>query len=167
MPFLLDRSTILCLRPGRIIESQRTNRSAQEAVASFEPVTEELYAYDEEDIPPVVRCICGEQIDDEYESRLMVQCDSCGCWQHAPCVGLLGMPGDYYCELCTFGLKVSTKEINPLRLGPKDAGAKASKTETVGGGQLLQMTSKNTSLCSPLQRNTVDFVRHKIGRAHV
>ncbi|SCZ90053.1 BZ3500_MvSof-1268-A1-R1_Chr9g10691 [Microbotryum saponariae] len=56
------------------------------------------------------RCICGEDTV-EKEQELMIQCDTCKCWQHGPCIGLVEeevsslsqcpeCPDRYFCELC-------------------------------------------------------------------
>ncbi|GAA5988210.1 hypothetical protein JCM10908_002113 [Rhodotorula pacifica] len=50
----------------------------------------------------VTRCVCGED-NEEMASGLMIQCDTCKCWQHGPCVGLWDekeCPNRYFCELC-------------------------------------------------------------------
>ncbi|SCV69978.1 BQ2448_1372 [Microbotryum intermedium] len=50
----------------------------------------------------VTRCICGEDTV-EKEQELMIQCDTCKCWQHGPCIGLVEeeeCPDRYFCELC-------------------------------------------------------------------
>lgn len=50
-----------------------------------------------------IRCVCG----DGRDQGDMVQCEGCGCWQHAGCVGLpAGPPGQvrkvesFHCERC-------------------------------------------------------------------
>ncbi|KAM0748487.1 hypothetical protein T439DRAFT_65388 [Meredithblackwellia eburnea MCA 4105] len=48
---------------------------------------EEEEEEDEEDEGGVTRCVCLEDTD-ELSSGLMIQCDTCKCWQHGPCVGL-------------------------------------------------------------------------------
>ncbi|GAA6058921.1 hypothetical protein JCM10212_002873 [Sporobolomyces blumeae] len=50
----------------------------------------------------VTRCVCGDD-NEEMSSGLMIQCDTCKCWQHGPCVGLWEekeCPNRYFCELC-------------------------------------------------------------------
>ncbi|CEQ42017.1 SPOSA6832_03779, partial [Sporobolomyces salmonicolor] len=96
----------------------------------------------------VTRCVCGDDsellslllggvragneltfglscpTDEEMSSGLMIQCDTCKCWQHGPCVGLWEekeCPNRYFCELCKPNLhgpggllrKVSRKSSAP------------------------------------------------------
>lgn len=66
---------------------------------------EELEEEDEDE--GITRCVCAEDsqsshslikefklnsaiIDEELAQALMIQCDTCKCWQHGPCVGLWG-----------------------------------------------------------------------------
>lgn len=47
----------------------------------------------------VIRCPCQNNID----HGMMIQCDSCGVWQHSTCVGIReekDIPANYYCEEC-------------------------------------------------------------------
>ncbi|GAA5910932.1 hypothetical protein JCM5296_000551 [Sporobolomyces johnsonii] len=71
----------------------------------------------------VTRCVCGDD-NEEMSSGLMIQCDTCKCWQHGPCVGLWEekeCPNRYFCELCKPNLhgpggllrKVSRKSSAP------------------------------------------------------
>ncbi|GAA5823550.1 hypothetical protein JCM5353_006302 [Sporobolomyces roseus] len=71
----------------------------------------------------VTRCVCGDD-NEEMSSGLMIQCDTCKCWQHGPCVGLWEekeCPNRYFCELCKPALhgpggllrKVSRKSSAP------------------------------------------------------
>lgn len=64
------------------------------------------------------RCVCGntggfglhkssyqsnEHLPDEESYGFMIQCETCGCWQHGVCVGLVEekyAPEIYYCEQC-------------------------------------------------------------------
>ncbi|GAA6006521.1 uncharacterized protein JCM10292_003801 [Rhodotorula paludigena] len=73
----------------------------------------------------VTRCVCGEDNED-LASGLMIQCDTCKCWQHGPCVGLWDekeCPNRYFCELCKPNLhgpggllrKVNRKSSAPAR----------------------------------------------------
>ncbi|GAA5844627.1 hypothetical protein JCM9279_002862 [Rhodotorula babjevae] len=73
----------------------------------------------------VTRCVCGED-NEEMASGLMIQCDTCKCWQHGPCVALWDekeCPNRYFCELCKPNLhgpggllrKVNRKSSAPVR----------------------------------------------------
>ncbi|TIA92342.1 hypothetical protein E3P99_00672 [Wallemia hederae] len=47
------------------------------------------------------RCVCGNTDEESY--GFMIQCETCGCWQHGVCVGLVEekyAPDTYYCEQC-------------------------------------------------------------------
>ncbi|TIA83875.1 hypothetical protein E3P92_01815 [Wallemia ichthyophaga] len=47
------------------------------------------------------RCVCGNSDEESY--GFMIQCETCGCWQHGVCVGLVEekyAPETYYCEEC-------------------------------------------------------------------
>ena len=63
------------------------------------------------------RCVCGNTggcdiycpvlplrpNPDEESYGFMIQCETCGCWQHGVCVGLVEekyAPDTYYCEQC-------------------------------------------------------------------
>lgn len=48
----------------------------------------------------VTRCICGS---DDEDIGLMIQCETCKCWQHCKCMGMPteeDCPDVYYCEQC-------------------------------------------------------------------
>ncbi|KAK4054139.1 Histone deacetylase complex subunit [Microbotryomycetes sp. JL201] len=50
----------------------------------------------------ITRCVCGDD-NEELSSGLMIECDTCKCWQHGPCVGLFlesECPDRYFCEQC-------------------------------------------------------------------
>ncbi|TNY20363.1 putative transcription factor binding protein [Rhodotorula diobovata] len=83
----------------------------------------------------VTRCVCGED-NEEMASGLMIQCDTCKCWQHGPCVGLWDekeCPNRYFCELCKPNLhgpggllrKVNRKSSAPARGRSPSAGLSA------------------------------------------
>ncbi|BGP40927.1 Histone deacetylase complex subunit [Rhodotorula kratochvilovae] len=84
----------------------------------------------------VTRCVCGED-NEEMASGLMIQCDTCKCWQHGPCVGLWDekeCPNRYFCELCKPNLhgpggllrKVNRKSSAPARGRSPSAGLSSS-----------------------------------------
>ncbi|BGP08930.1 putative histone deacetylase complex subunit cti6 [Rhodotorula toruloides] len=89
---------------------------------------------DEDGDGGVTRCVCGQD-NEEMASGLMIQCDTCKCWQHGACVGLWDekeCPNRYFCELCKPSLhgpggllrKVSRKSSAPA------AGRGGSPTST-------------------------------------
>ncbi|CAO1623592.1 unnamed protein product [Parajaminaea phylloscopi] len=54
----------------------------------------------EGDIEGVTRCVCGST---DENVGLMIQCESCKCWQHCICMGMNtedDCPDVYYCEQC-------------------------------------------------------------------
>ncbi|GAA6055796.1 hypothetical protein JCM3770_004805 [Rhodotorula araucariae] len=84
----------------------------------------------------VTRCVCRED-NEEMASGLMIQCDTCKCWQHGPCVGLWDekeCPNRYFCELCKPNLhgpggllrKVNRKSSAPARGRSPSAGLPSS-----------------------------------------
>jgi hypothetical protein len=42
------------------------------------------------------RCVCF----DFSAGGAMIACEECEVWQHMDCVGLVDIPGSYFCELC-------------------------------------------------------------------
>ncbi|ORY89694.1 hypothetical protein BCR35DRAFT_156736 [Leucosporidium creatinivorum] len=82
---------------GRAGSSKKVVEEVEEE--EEEPVEEEV---EEEEDDGVTRCVCDEDNDD-LSSGLMIECDTCKCWQHGPCVGLWNekdCPDRYFCELC-------------------------------------------------------------------
>ncbi|KAK4054354.1 Histone deacetylase complex subunit [Microbotryomycetes sp. JL221] len=78
--------------------------------------------FEEPEDDGITRCVCGDDselepaahrhlresdqlqpTDEELSSGLMIECDTCKCWQHGPCVGLYNeaeCPDRYFCEQC-------------------------------------------------------------------
>ncbi|GAA5929152.1 uncharacterized protein JCM15063_004067 [Sporobolomyces koalae] len=75
----------------------------------------------------ITRCVCGDD-NEEMSSGLMIQCDTCKCWQHGPCVGLWEekeCPNRYFCELCKPNLHGPGGLLRKVSRG-KSAAASAS-----------------------------------------
>lgn len=75
----------------------------------------------------VTRCVCGSA---DENVGLMIQCETCKCWQHCVCMGMQveeDCPDVYYCEQCRPELHIPL--LRSLGLLPK-----ASKKGTGKGG---------------------------------
>ncbi|KAI5477551.1 hypothetical protein MNV49_006139 [Pseudohyphozyma bogoriensis] len=90
-------------------ENKRSLRGRSAKKPPVDQDLEELLAEEVEDDEGgdegVTRCVCGED-NEELSNSLMIQCDTCKCWQHGPCVGLwkdADCPDRYFCELCRPG----------------------------------------------------------------
>ncbi|CBQ67774.1 conserved hypothetical protein [Sporisorium reilianum SRZ2] len=75
----------------------------------------------------VTRCVCGSA---DENVGLMIQCETCKCWQHCVCMGMQveeDCPDVYFCEQCRPELHIPL--LRSLGLLPK-----ASKKGTAKGG---------------------------------
>lgn len=81
---------------------ERTPRRSRRSLATEEQVKAEAL---EEGLPlegdeGVTRCVCGST---DENLGLMIQCETCKCWQHCACMGMHTeeeCPDVYYCEQC-------------------------------------------------------------------
>ncbi|CAO1622655.1 unnamed protein product [Sympodiomycopsis kandeliae] len=106
----------------------------------YDPVTV-AYEDGEEmaDSEGVTRCICGSADED---IGLMIQCETCKCWQHCSCMGMLreeDCPDVYFCEQCRPQLHLAL--LRSLGVLPPPGPGKGGK-KTVGG----RATSKPLSV---------------------
>jgi hypothetical protein len=58
----------------------------------------------QEEEAEIIRCICGQYVEEEDTQRDMICCDRCSAWQHNDCMLLPYSPGEapdkYFCEKC-------------------------------------------------------------------
>ncbi|GAA5924337.1 hypothetical protein JCM3775_005662 [Rhodotorula graminis] len=112
----------------------------------------------------VTRCVCGED-NEEMASGLMIQCDTCKCWQHGPCVGLWDekeCPNRYFCELCKPNLhgpggllrKVNRKSSAPVRGRSPSASLPPAAKHASSSSSAAQPTP--TSAPHPKPRESLD-----------
>ncbi|GEM07992.1 transcriptional regulator Cti6 [Rhodotorula toruloides] len=121
---------------------------------------------DEEGDGGVTRCVCGQD-NEEMASGLMIQCDTCKCWQHGACVGLWDekeCPNRYFCELCKPSLhgpggllrKVSRKSSAPAA---GRSGSPTSTRDTSGKGHKPRESADAAMMHAFLYDHTSD---HKL-----
>ncbi|WFD34755.1 Histone deacetylase complex subunit [Malassezia cuniculi] len=88
---------------GGIAHGEHDGADASDAKAE---VSGELEYADDDDVPTeggdegVTRCVCGNP---DENVGLMIQCETCKCWQHCVCMGMHTeeeCPDVYYCEQC-------------------------------------------------------------------
>ncbi|GAA5890466.1 hypothetical protein JCM8208_004882 [Rhodotorula glutinis] len=112
----------------------------------------------------VTRCVCGED-NEEMASGLMIQCDTCKCWQHGPCVGLWDekeCPNRYFCELCKPNLhgpggllrKVHRKSSAPARGRSPSTSLPPTTKHASSSSSVAQPTS--SSAPHPKPRESLD-----------
>ncbi|GAA5948686.1 hypothetical protein JCM3765_004974 [Sporobolomyces pararoseus] len=80
----------------------------------------------------VTRCVCGDD-NEEMSSGLMIQCDTCKCWQHGPCVDLWEekeCPNRYFCELCKPHLHGPGGLLRKASRGKSSTGATSAPNST-------------------------------------
>lgn len=118
------------LSDSEIVEEmviQRSSRARTTALGKGKKVESEHESEesDEDGAEGLTRCVCAE--DSQFESSqleraalmvlrfsaeelgqaLMIQCDTCKCWQHGPCVGLWGekvSQNPFPCDSAQFGV---------------------------------------------------------------
>lgn len=88
---------------------RRSRRTTAQEDAMKEDPTDDMVDYDEASAQVdggdtgdegVTRCICGST---DENLGLMIQCETCKCWQHCSCMGMHteeDCPDVYYCEQC-------------------------------------------------------------------
>ncbi|PWZ02622.1 hypothetical protein BCV70DRAFT_3362 [Testicularia cyperi] len=76
----------------------------------------------------VTRCVCGSS---DENVGLMIQCETCKCWQHCVCMGMQfeeDCPDVYYCEQCRPELHIPLlRSLGLLPKGGKKNGGKSTK----------------------------------------
>lgn len=108
-----------------------------------------------------IRCLCGENVDD---GGFMIQCDTCGKWQHGECMGYEDpeeVSETYSCELCRPDLYKDVSVPAKKRKKP-DAKKTASKEKPVSRGTdgkltLKKSTKRKTPTSEEPSDDTSDF----------
>ena len=91
---------------------RRSSRSNKGQHSKFEGRKKKKVDIVDDDDDGEIRCLCGDNIDD---GGFMIQCETCGKWQHGGCMGYEDpdeVQDSYACELCRPDLykDVSVKE---------------------------------------------------------
>ncbi|PSK54775.1 hypothetical protein B9Z65_3864 [Elsinoe australis] len=64
----------------------------------------EVVEEDDDTQGDVIRCVCGDNDENENDERAFVACDACEAWQHNVCMGVslneAEQPDHYFCEQC-------------------------------------------------------------------
>src|SRR5271154_1598283 len=85
----------LTIADGAVRRSSRANKGQHSRFEKKRKVVDIV-----EDDDGEIRCLCG---DNEDDGGFMIQCESCGKWQHGECMGYENEDevGDTYsCEVC-------------------------------------------------------------------
>lgn len=147
--------------------ARRQTRRKKDRPSMAEPEVEEAMQVDQDDdgdvSEGVTRCVCGQD-NDELSANLMIECDTCKCWQHGPCVGLWNekdCPDRYFCELCKPGWHGPGGLLRKAyRKASSSSKANGANTATIGKGKARESTDSITAASTKAQHQRAPSITH-------
>ncbi len=118
----------------------------------------------------VTRCVCGSA---DENVGLMIQCETCKCWQHCVCMGMQveeDCPDVYFCEQCRPELHIPL--LRSLGLLPKSSkkgsgkGAKYSARELKEAKEAIAMLAQENARRTQAAEAAAYNSRDRKGSAH-